>query len=760
MLALVALAALQAADGRERDFLVKHCVDCHGSEQPKGGVNLADLDGAMTTRALQDLWTRVHDRVEAGDMPPAHKPRPAAEAVQGFLGGIRPRLFAADRARREVVHRRLNRTEYEHAVRDLLAVDADLQKFLPPDARSGGFDTNGEALAVSAEQLAAYLDAAGAALDAALVRGPRPAVESFTVDSLKEVGPYLGQKLFAHEGGKIFTFLSEETSYSKISSRDRRVPLRGRYRIRFEAATRNAKEPIAFSITASDFAPVSASYRHLGYFEAEATSRVFEFEALLDARHAVQFFAHGLPAWINQPAAGNHPGIGFGPVSITGPLYESWPPESVTRLLGSVDPEKGTLEDAGAILRRFMPRAWRRPVADAEVARVQSLVGARLKAGRTFEQALRAGLTAVLCSPNFLYLKEEARPGTDRVSDLELASRLALFLWSSSPDPALIDLASNGGLKEPAAVRAQALRMLADPRSARFVESFCAQWLRLRDIDATSPDRKLYRDFDELLKWSLVQETLGFFKELLEKDLPVDRFLDSDFAMLNRRLSRHYGVEGGAGIAVRPVKLPEGSVRGGVLTQGALLKVTANGSHTSPVTRGVWVLENILGRHIPPPPPNTPGIEPDIRGAVTIREQLDKHRSVASCNACHKSIDPPGFALESFDPVGAFRERYVKWVPHPENPDWGHVADGARVDAAGKTPDGRPFEGIRGFKRLLLERKGEFARCLTGKLAAYGLGRELGFSDRDEIAKIAERGAVGLRTLLAEIAASPLFARR
>jgi hypothetical protein len=263
----------------------------------------------------------------------------------------------------------------------------------------------------------------------------------------------------------------------------------------------------------------------------------------------------------------------------------------------------------------------------------------------------------------------------------------------------------------------------------------------------------------------MVQESTGFFRELLQKDLSIVNCLDSDFAMLNRRLAAHYGIAGVETLEVAPVKLPEGSLRGGILTQGAVLKVTANGTNTSPVLRGVWVLENVLGKHVPPPPPNITGIEPDIRGAVTIREQLAKHRDVAMCNQCHQHIDPPGFALESFDPVGHFRKHYAKWVtpPPPANPEWGHLADGAVVDPAGKTSTGQPFAGIAEFKKLLLEQHAAFAHCLAEKLMTYGLGRELGYSDRDEIDGIVSRTASagnGLRTLIVQIVQSPTFSRR
>jgi hypothetical protein len=764
LVALLLLAtplAAQDLDARTRAFLNKHCSECHDADTKKGNLDLGTLTGDLSTRPLMDRWTSIVDRVAAGEMPPVKKARPTAEELQAFTAWIRPRLSAADRTRRSVVQRRLNRVEYENTVRDLLGIDIELKQYLPEDQRAGGFDNNGEALAVSSELLGSYLEAAERALSAAIVHGPQPASVTLTADAEKDVSNYL--KSYSILDHRVFIYQSEEGGYSKISSRAKRMPIRGLYHISFEAVTRNSDKPITFSVNVSDFAPISAISRTLGYYEATGEVKKFEIDAVLDKAMAVQFFAHTLPHWVhNEPALGTFPGIGWGAVTVTGPIHPVWPPGSHTRLLGDVDLAKGTMEDAEKILRRFMPRAFRRPVTDVEVERYMTLVRSRKDAGRGFEQCLRAGLNGVLCSPNFLYLREDVRPG-GRINDFELASRLSYFLWSTLPDAELSGLAAKGTLHEPGVLAAQTQRLLSDPRCRRFVEHFTDQWLGLRNIDATTPDKKLYKDFDELLKISMVNESLAFFTELLSKDLPIVNFIDSDFAMLNRRLAAHYGIAGVDTLEIQPVKLPEGCLRGGVLTQGAVLKVTANGTNTSPVIRGVWVLENILGRHIPPPPPNITGIEPDIRGAVTIREQLQKHRDVPSCNVCHQFIDPPGFALESFDPTGRYRKNYAKWVPHPENVEWGRLADGAVVDPAGKTSTGQPFSGIADFKKLLLEHQKAFAHCLAEKLMTYGLGREMGYSDRDEIDAVVAKAAAGgngLRTLIVSIVQNPLFSRR
>lgn len=742
-------------------FLEKHCVACHDDDVSKGGLNLHELvEADLSGNSAIHQWTRLFDRVHDGEMPPKKEPRPEDGEKAAFLAAVTPALAAADAASREVVLRRLNRIEYENTIRDLLGVEADLIDLLPEDQSSGGFDNNGGALAISAELIERYLEAARRALDEAIRTGPQPMAETFTVDSLHEVERYLG-KQYALVDGRVTTFTTERTEYSKISTRAKRLPERGRYRFRFTAAAVHSDEPVAFSVTASNFQSVNAVYRPLGYFEAGKEPTAFEIEAILDKGFAIQFFAQGLPIYVKDPTVGEHPGIGWSGVEITGPINETWPPAAHVSLLGNIDPGKGTLAEAGEILRRFLPRAYRRSVSEEEVARPLKLVADALASGRPFLPSLRVGLEAVLCSPNFLFLREDS--GGESISNHELASRLSYFLWSSMPDERLFSLAADGSLSDSKVLAAEVERLIDDPKSERFVRNFTGQWLHLRRIEDTTPDAKLYAAFDELLQVSMVDESRAFFEKILHDDLPITNFIDSDFTMLNRRLARHYGIDGVSGLPMQAVTLPADSVRGGVMTQAAVLKVTANGTNTSPVIRGLWVLENLLGKHVPPPPPNTAGIEPDIREATTIREQLDLHRNAESCAGCHQYIDPPGFALESFDPIGAYREQYLQFKVNQEHADkgWGTVVKAKPVDPSGELASGEKFATIAEFKALLLADGDRFARCLSDRLATYALGRELGFSDRDEIAALVEgdAAATGLRTLIRRLVLSSLFSR-
>ena len=345
---------------------------------------------------------------------------------------------------------------------------------------------------------------------------------------------------------------------------------------------------------------------------------------------------------------------------------------------------------------------------------------------------------------------------------------MSYFFWSSVPDAELLKLAASGELANPTVLDAQVERMLADSKSGSLNENFVGQWLRLREIDATSPDETLYPEYDELLRISMVEETQRFFAELIDKDLSIMNLIDSDFAILNERMAKHYQIDGVYGQAFRPVALPQDSVRGGVLTQASVLKVTANGTSTSPVVRGTWVLENILGRPVPPPPDGVAAVEPDIRGATTLREELQKHRDVESCNSCHRKIDPPGFALESFDVIGGYRDRY-RSIGEGERPgfsrdpitaNWIRYRIALPVDCSGQLDDGRTFTDIREFKNLLLENETDFAVAMTRKLATYALGRRIGFSDRPEIEKIvdaARQRKLGLRSLIHELVQSEMF---
>ena len=463
------------------------------------------------------------------------------------------------------------------------------------------------------------------------------------------------------------------------------------------------------------------------------------------------------PGFAGSPdaSAEGMPGVAYRWMEVEGPLA----PPSRRVLIPSRPAEVAPL------LNDFLNRAYRRPPTEAKRQRYLAIVQRRLVTHPgDWTGALLAGYTAILCSPGFLFLEEQ--PG--RLTDPALATRLSYFLWNGPPDAELRTLAANGRLLAPAVLRTQTDRLLNDPKANRSFDAFLDYWLDLRKADDTTPDVVLYPDYylDDLLVESAVAETRLFFAELIRKNLPASTLLDADFTMLNSHLARHYRIEGVDGVRMRRVALPPGSVRGGLLTQASLLKVTANGTTTSPVLRGAWIQERLLGDPPPPPPPGTPAVEPDTRGATTIRQQLDRHRSNPSCAVCHNKIDPPGFALENFDVLGGWREHYRSTAEGPpvkgigKNGHSFNFRQGPAIDASAVLLGGAPLAGIRDLKRLLAANDRQVARNLVRQFVLYATGSPVSFTDRTEVDRILQATAAaryGVRSLIHEIVQSELF---
>ena len=734
-------------------FAKRHCFTCHGNRRQRGDLNLEALTPRFDAGDLP-LWTRLYDRIESGEMPPKKRRRPPADSVQSVLGELAAGLEAADLLHRSSV-RRLNRTEYENTIRDLLQVDVRVQHMLPEDGSAHGFDNVGSALAISTELMTAYLDAATAAVDAAIATGPEPKYYREKLDLRGEARKAYGLVLLEKEDGvAVFTCVPYVPTEFPFETE-----LEGRYRMKISAYAWRSDEPLVMEVRIQNWKARKKGL--IGYYEVGAEPQTVEITHRLEPGDKVKIVPYRLRMPPRQdPAEYDGPGIVVQGMEIEGPLRESWPPPSHRALFGDLDTTAATLDDARRILAQFAPRAFRRPVSEDELAPFVRLAEERMAGGRSFVDSLSVALRAVLCSPSFLFLGDPERGPTEPMGGRELAVRLAYFLWSSMPDDAL--LADAAELAEPEVMARHVERMLASPKARAFTENFVGQWLDLREIEFTSPDEALYPEFDELLQVSMVEETERFFGEVLDRDLSLLSFLDSDFSMLNSRLAEHYGIPGVEGLEFRRTELPDGARRGGVLTHASVLKVTANGTYTSPVLRGAWFLENILDDPSRPPPAGVAAIEPDTRGATTVREQLDLHRNDASCSTCHQKIDPPGFALESFDAIGGWRDHY-RSMGDGEAVD--RTIDGAPVeykrglpvDASGETAGGRPFQGIDEFKRHLLDEPEVFARSLTRKLLTYARGHELGFGDRATVDRIVERvraSNYGFRTLVHEVAKS------
>jgi len=569
--------------------------------------------------------------------------------------------------------------------------------------------------------------------------------------------------------------------------------------------------------------------RWLGLFDAPSLeSRVHEYTGWFDVNEELVFDI-GTPTGFEKNtgrfphdskgscAAYAGPGIALDWFEVEGPFFEQWPPRSHQSLFGDlpiqafpadaglVPPKREPLRqrsrspairphdslipreekersletvaseeplvDAARLLGQFLPRAFRRPVPPEEVQAYVGIVAREIEEHSCFEDAMKEAYKTALCSTEFLFIGEPAGndspAGRLRLTDRAIAERLALWLWNSVPDDELLALANEGRLREPENLRKQTDRLLADPRSERFIVDFTDQWLDLRKIDASQPDLRIYPEGREHLKQSMIAETRAYLRELVTRNESVTHLVKSDFAMLNQSLAEHYRIPGVSGAAIRRLPVPQGCPRGPFVAQAAILKVTANGSVTSPVTRGVWVNERILGHHIPPPPAGVPTIDPDTRGATTIREQLVKHRADERCAGCHAKIDPPGFALESFDVIGGYRDRYRSLhkgdvlVAFNFDSGWDpRVRLNQPVDPSGQMPTGERFDDFAGFQALVLEKPDALAANMVRQFLMYGTGSGIHYSDRREIDRIVAQirsGNYGIRSLIDAIVQSELF---
>lgn len=873
-------------------FFDEYCGECH-YEDASGGLDLSVLSFDPDNRDNFATWVRVIDRVTAGEMPPKKKPRPAAADLATFTRVLSSSLtrFENDVTARDgrAIQRRLNRYEYENALRDLLNVPwAQVKDKLPHDGEAYRFNKSGEALDVSFVQMERYLTAADYAMRQAMSAAfERPTKTVRKIYARDAIGPrYLPRENGTLPDRLMFPVLDshaqpevragrapnsspqtrEREAVGKVSSIfsdagfygwNFNAPAAGRYRIRLKGYSiwvsgggigrwfyegQGAEKapvywlPVWHRPNADEiwrgrnnepigiYAQSSGQTRPVGALDFTPDPSVGEIEVQLaggegirtDGMRLFRTRVNGTDEQYVNPLATPEgmPGYAVQWLEVTGPLDDDSATSGYRLLFGdlpmrrlapgekggvpieTVAPYKvppvggspggfapgaflrspiGTVtvevdsrsprQDAERLLRGFVQSAYRRPVEDAEVQRFLGLFNREFDLGSGFARSLLTAYTGVLVSPGFVFVEE--RPG--RLDDWALATRLSLFLWNSTPDAALRARAARGELHRPEVLRQETERLLRDPKSRRFVDAFTDYWLDLRKIDDTSPSATIYNDYelDEPLKTAALEETQLFFAELVRADLPARNIVAADFTYLNERLARHYGIPGVAGARMRRVALPRGSERGGLMTMASVLKVTANGTTTSPVLRGHWITERILGIETRPPPPTVKAVEPDIRGAVTIRQQLAKHRDNPTCASCHVKMDPPGFALESFDVMGAHRERY-RAVAENVKPEPGHGLNGQAfafhyglpVDSTGELPDGRAFRDIKEFKRLLASDEASVARNLARQLVTFATGAPVRYTDRDELERILQRASThgyGVRTLVEEIVRSELF---
>ena len=784
-------AADTFVDGLE-PFFEKHCYECHDDISEKGGLDLFALPADLSDEATFAKWERIFDRVAHGEMPPQDKEPLTPGEKRIFAEVLSPPLVEAHAATKGTVLRRLNRKEYENTLNDLLGIRIEAAEMLPEDGRSGEFDTVGEALGLSMIQLQSYLDVAKLALDTAIadtLSKPEPETITANYADTRGAEKFIGKQWQKLPDGSVVFY--QALGYPTGMLREANASVDGYYRVKVTGYAHQSDKPVTFSVGSTSFERASKRPTW-GYWTFEpGKPQTIEFTTWMEDRHMIEITPQGIydrEYKIKNEGIENYqgPGLAIKSVELTGPIVEEFPTKGHELIFEGIErkeveprnpndrkkswyrPKFGIetdtpTEDAMASLTRFGTEAFRRPVEEETIAPYVILFQKELSEGAEFEDALRTALAGILCSTEFLYFNEPA----GELDDFALASRLSYFLTRSLPDANLILAASAGKLSsDPEAIRSETVRLMKSPHFERFIVDFTDSWLDLRDIEFTTPDAKLFPEFDPYLQHSMVDETRAFFRELIDSNLGIKNVARADWTMLNWRLADHYGIEGVTSPMVEKVSLPAESPRGGFLSQASIHKVSANGTNTSPVLRGVWINERILGKHPAPPPPGIPGVEPDIRGAETLRELLDKHRDSESCQACHNMIDPPGFALESFNPVGAWRENF-RSGEEGEKPEEIYALGkkvryriGLPVDASGQLADGRTFSGFREYRDLVASDPDQLAKSLVTKLLTFGTGRDMGFSDRAEIERIVAESAQtgrGVRDLVLAAVTSDIF---
>lgn len=806
-------------------LIEQSCLDCHDTGTAKGSLDLTALPFDLNDHSTRERWIRIHDRIEKGEMPPTPEDLPEAER-RAMVGLLAEAINAVDRA--EVAAngrgplRRLNRDEYEQNLRDVLQLPKlDIRDMLPEDREGHHFNKATETLDMSRVQLTAYLDAAEAALREAMVTDATPPAST----TFRAVGTSLfpgnntfGEReaMFFARDGRALTFGKNTTKEAaQAAARDDTIELAlfrsahwpyfgyprgfvatlpGDYKVRFSARAvvqvkgyelNPATQPVPMTFRARkpSGADVSGDVRATGgILDIQSKVATYETTVRLRESETFEYSLLGLPVPLARNVKGGpptyryppfpdggQPGVAFQWLEIEGPLSSAtWPPPShrvlFDNLIGNELTSGQPQADASRLLRRFVNLAAREPVPVDAVRNFEQLILARLDAGVPFVEAMLAGYKAFLCSGHFLYLREPERAD----DHFAIAARLAHFLTNTRPDARLTGLARDQRLREAATLRSETTRLIADAGFERFVKNFTDYWLNLRHVRRDEPDIRLYPEyrFADYLVESMEQETRVFVTAMIRENLPARVLVDADFVFANDRLASHCRLPPLSGSALRKVTLPKDSPLGGLLTQAAILKVTANGTTTSPIVRGAWIMERLIGEPPPPPPPSVPAVEPDIRGAKTIRDLLALHTQSKSCAACHARFDPVGLALENFDILGGWRGRYrgleegerVTGIDRAGH-DFAYTL-ALPVDASGRLMDGRGFQGIRDLKAILAANPRQLARNLLHQFTIYATGTPVRFSDRLEIEALLDACATGgyrVRDLLLALVQSKIF---
>ncbi len=789
-----------SAHADTNSFFKKHCVKCHGPDKQKAKLRLDTLAWEPSDADNIDVWQQIIDRIESGEMPPNGEPTPSQESRATLLRVLEKRVTQAASAHepRQVLLRRLNRDQYRNTIRDLLQIDVtvdDPTEAFPADDKKEGFDNLGEALQMSDFLMRQYLRVARRIVNQATFPEEKPVPVTYrlrqegktraknfslqaddkdrdyvvlTRNDERAPGDPRGQSLMnsrdgaTHDGYYDFTFEVESLGRGNLAEqfgeqRRNDYPVyRPEDLHRFEiyitapnqaTAVQTRSRTLVHAVDLPDNQRVVIKKRLWlpkeyrvevgfgnGYWGVVdpilLVDPTFDLDAFREQPKREQNSRYG-KLLIDRFEKVDAPRINLYRATESGPHYEQWPPVSHELVWG----REGQSNEQ--IIRTFATRAFRRPVTAEQIAPY-------IRLAEKSSEGIRTAIEAILCSPRFLYLHET----TDKLDHYAIASRLSYFLWNTMPDELLLRDATDGKLRDSKTLVSHVDRMLSDRRSDDFVHSFVWSWLHLENTIEMAPDPMKYYDYyRNRIPEAMVTETNAFFRHLVDENLPIANFIDADFAIINANLGRLYGLTRKVNTVTdfQKVSLTSNHQRGGLLGQASVLTASANGVDTSPVVRGIWILENLLGKPPAPPPPDVEIPEPDARGELTVRELYAKHRTVESCNDCHNRIDPLGFALENFDAIGQWRTKY----------DSGH-----EVDSSGQMPGGENFTDVNGLKKIMVDDLDLFSRNLCIKLLTYATGRTMNAADRPEIDRILNRSieqGSGLKDLLRQVATCNTF---
>ena len=736
-------AALAAADTPTFEktvapVLARTCTPCHNEALASGGVNIAPFTQAASLTGSRDGWDIILRKIRSGEMPPKGVPRPAQ--MDAVIQYLQDEFARADRNIKpdpgRVTARRLNRSEYSNTIRDLLAVEFRAEQSFPTDDLGNGFDNIGDVLTVSPVLMDRYLAAAARIASRAVGADPVPK-------------PLEAQ--YANKDKKI-----RRVDFSTIEASGR-IEFDGEYIVRFglpgERAADARPVTLAFWMDGKllHSMPVETRPSKLVYFDpySEEQMRLFlpEGDHVFRAAFLGDDFVKGFNA---KDAYDRKKNKYLDSIAFIGPYAPNTPTASQTKIF-ICDPNSGAA-CVEKIVSNLAHHAWRRPVTKVETASLLKFVALAKSNGQSTEQGIQLALQAMLVSPHFLFrIEHDAKPldaaSVHSVTDIELASRLSYFLWSSMPDDELLGLAESGKLRAPATLDAQVKRLLAAPRSSALADNFAGQWLELRNLDVVKPDPQKFPDWSPELRDAMKQETRLFFDSMLRENRPLSEFLDAPFTFLNERLANHYGIDGVRGPQFRRVEI-DTPQRGGILSHASVLTVSSYPTRTSVVIRGQYILNNILGSPAPPPPPDVPLLDEAAVGATaSLRQQMVKHRADAMCASCHNKMDPLGFGLENYDGIGKWRTMDGKFP----------------VDSSGVLPNGTSFSTPAEMRAVLKTQLPQFSRRMVEKMLTYSLGRGLGAYDRrtvDEIDRKLAANGYGFQSLIYEIVRSLPFQSR